>query len=86
MLLVLYLVMILIILKSAYNMKDTFGSLVCIGIFITLFSQFLINVGMNLGIMPVTGIPLPLVSYGGSSMISTLMLLGVFQSIWSVRR
>ena len=45
------------------------------------FSQFLINVGMNLGLMPVTGIPLPLVSYGGNSLIVSMFLLGLVQSV-----
>jgi len=56
-------------------------SLVCIGVFTQLFIQIVINIGMNLGILPVTGITLPLVSYGGSSVVSTFFSLGLVISI-----
>jgi rod shape determining protein RodA len=46
-----------------------------------LMFQVFVNVGMNLGIMPITGIPLPLISYGGSSVIVTFLALGLLQSI-----
>jgi rod shape determining protein RodA len=51
------------------------------GIAVALLFQTFVNVGMNLGIMPITGIPLPLVSYGGSSVLATLLAVGVLQSI-----
>ena len=47
-----------------------------------LMTQVFINVGGNLGIMPITGIPLPLMSYGGSSVVVTLLALGILQSIY----
>ncbi|MEX2028843.1 MAG: rod shape-determining protein RodA [Candidatus Curtissbacteria bacterium] len=62
---------------------EKFGQLVIIGAASFLTLQFMVNVGMNLGLLPVTGITLPLVSYGGSSLISTLFLLGV---VFSVKR
>ena len=51
------------------------------GIAVALLFQVFVNVGMNLGIMPITGIPLPLMSYGGSSILSTFLAIGVLQSI-----
>ncbi|MBD3366252.1 rod shape-determining protein RodA [candidate division WWE3 bacterium] len=70
------------ILYTASKSKDLLGHALVIGVFITLFSQFFINVGMNLGIMPVTGIPLPFMTYGGSSLITNLAMLGLVQSVW----
>lgn len=58
-----------------------FGQLIIVGTVSYFLLQFLINVGMNLGLVPVTGITFPLVSYGGSSLISTLFLLGIIFSI-----
>ena len=61
--------------------KNSYGTLVAGGIAVALLFQTFVNVGMNLGIMPITGIPLPLVSYGGSSVLATLLAVGVLQSI-----
>jgi rod shape determining protein RodA len=61
--------------------KNSYGTLVAGGIAVSLLFQVFINVGMNLGIMPITGIPLPLMSYGGSSVIATFLAVGVLQSI-----
>jgi rod shape determining protein RodA len=61
--------------------KNTYGTLVAGGIAVSLLFQVFVNVGMNLGIMPITGIPLPLMSYGGSSVIATFLAVGVLQSI-----
>lgn len=61
--------------------KNTYGSLIAGGIAAALLFQVFINVGMNLGIMPITGVPLPLMSFGGSSLISTMLAIGVLQSI-----
>jgi rod shape determining protein RodA len=62
--------------------KDLFGALVAGGIVAMLLFQVFVNVGMTLGIMPITGIPLPLMSYGGSSVVSTLLAIGLLQSIY----
>lgn len=61
--------------------KNAYGTLVAGGIAISLLFQTFVNVGMNLGIMPITGIPLPLLSYGGSSVLATFLAVGVLQSI-----
>lgn len=61
--------------------KNSYGILVAGGIAVALLLQVFVNVGMNLGIMPITGIPLPLMSYGGSAVIATFLAVGVLQSI-----
>jgi rod shape determining protein RodA len=61
--------------------KNLYGTLIAGGIAAALMFQVLVNVGMNLGIMPVTGITLPLMSYGGSSVLVTFMAIGLLQSI-----
>ncbi len=65
---------------------DNFGYLVCVGFLVMMFVQTFVNVGMNMGISPVTGIPLPLVSYGGSSIVSIFIGVSVLQNIFSRRR
>jgi rod shape determining protein RodA len=62
--------------------KDLFGALVAGGVAAMLMFQVFVNVGMTIGIMPITGITLPLMSYGGSSVISTLLGVGLLQSIY----
>jgi rod shape determining protein RodA len=61
--------------------KNLYGTLVAGGIAAMLMFQVFVNVGMSLGIMPITGIPLPLMSYGGSSVLATFLAVGVLQSI-----
>jgi rod shape determining protein RodA len=68
-------------LKIVTLSKNSYGTLVAGGIAVSLLFQVFVNVGMNLGIMPITGIPLPLMSYGGSSVIATFLAIGVLQSI-----
>jgi rod shape determining protein RodA len=65
--------------------KNVYGALIAGGIAAMLVFQVVVNVGMTMGIMPITGIPLPLMSYGGSSVLTTLMAIGLLQSIY-VRR
>lgn len=62
--------------------KDLFGSLVAAGVVAMLMFQVFVNVGMSIGIMPIAGITLPLMSYGGSSVITTLLAVGLLQSIY----
>jgi rod shape determining protein RodA len=69
---------IMAISRSAQN---NFARLVAAGFSVMIVSQIFVNIGMNLGILPITGLPLPFVSYGGSSMISLFTMLGVLQSI-----
>jgi len=68
-------------LKIVTLSKNSYGALVAGGIAVSLLFQVFVNVGMNLGIMPITGIPLPLMSYGGSSVLATFLAVGVLQSI-----
>ena len=62
------------------------GSTICFGIFGMFFFHFLENIGMTIGLMPITGIPLPFVSYGGSSMLTNFIALGIVLSISSRRQ
>lgn len=66
--------------------KNLFGALVAGGIVAMMMFQVFVNVGMNIGIAPITGIPLPLMSYGGSSVITTLLAMGLLQSIYAQGR
>jgi rod shape determining protein RodA len=61
--------------------RDTFGRLLCVGIASTLFLQTYINLGMQVGLMPVTGVVLPFVSYGRSSLISVMIAIGIIESV-----
>ena len=61
--------------------EDTFGLLISVGIFCMILFQTFQSVGMSTGIMPITGIPLPLISYGGSSVVSTFLGLGLVESV-----
>ncbi len=69
-------------LKIAQLARDYFGMFLATGIFAILFFHIFINIGMNLGIMPVTGIPLPLLSSGGTSVVVTLLSIGILESIY----
>lgn len=69
------------IFKIAVKSQSNFPRLFSIGLIILLISQIFINIGMNLGLLPVIGISLPLISYGGSSLIMTLLALGIVQNI-----
>jgi rod shape determining protein RodA len=73
------------ILLSGWHSPDRFGLLVAAGLASMVLFQLLVNVGMVVGIMPITGIPLPFVSYGGASLISVGLGLGILQSV-NVRR
>lgn len=69
------------ILVIGWGARDALGTLVAVGLASMILFQVLVNVGMVMGIMPVTGIPLPFITYGGSSMISLLFGMGILQSI-----
>jgi rod shape determining protein RodA len=73
-------------LRTLTVAKNLYGALIAGGITAMLMFQVFVNVGMTIGIMPITGIPLPLVSYGGSSVITTLMAIGLLQSIHAQAR
>lgn len=61
--------------------SDNFGYLVAVGIFVLFFVQMFVNVGMNVGVFPITGIPLPFLSYGGSSFVSSCIAVGILLNI-----
>ena len=82
----LFLTLLLRILKIATSAKDEFLSLVLIGILMIYFVHLVINIGMVVGIMPVIGIPLPFVSYGGSSLVVNMFLLGIVANIYRSRK
>ena len=65
----------------ATSAPDNFGYLIVVGVMLMFFVQVFENIGMNIGIMPVTGIPLPLLSYGGSSLITILASIGILSNI-----
>ena len=73
------------VLRSATVSPDRFGGLLAGGTFVMVLVQVVENVGMNIGLLPIAGIPLPLISYGGSATITTLAALGLVQSV-TVRR
>lgn len=69
------------ILAIGWGAEDAFGMLIAVGLASMILFQLLVNVGMVIGVMPVTGIPLPFITYGGSSLISLLVGLGILQSV-----
>ncbi|MBO8128592.1 MAG: rod shape-determining protein RodA [Peptococcaceae bacterium] len=84
-LLTLYFMLLYRGVQIAAQARDTFGTLIAIGIVSMLIFHIFVNIGMNIGIMPVTGLPLPYFSYGGSAMLADLIALGLLLNIW-VRR
>jgi len=69
------------VVMIAWRARDSFGSLIGIGLASMILFQLLVNVGMVSGVMPVTGIPLPFITYGGSSMVSLLFGMGILESV-----
>jgi rod shape determining protein RodA len=82
---VLFFVLLMQIVQNAQTSPDRAGMYICMGVGSLLLFHILVNVGMVVGRMPVTGIPLPLMSYGGSSIWSTFLMLGLVNSV-RVRR
>lgn len=70
------------LIKISIEAQDNFGKFLVLGISFTLFYHVIINVGMNMGIMPIMGIPLPFISYGGSSLLGFLIMIGIAQSVY----
>jgi len=69
------------VIAGAWRSRDPFGTMFCCGIATMIFFQLVVNVGMVIGVMPITGIPLPFVTHGGASLVSTAAGLGIIQSI-----
>jgi len=84
--LALYAVILFTGLRIAGQARDRLGKLVAVGVVTLIFSHVFINIGMNIRIVPVTGIPLPLLSYGGSSVLCSLIALGLMQNVHINRR
>jgi len=80
-LLVLYLILVLRGISIAYTSKDRLGSLIATGVVAMLSVYILFNIGMTVGLTPVVGLPLPLFSYGGSSMLATMAAVGLLVNI-----
>jgi len=82
----LYAVVLFTGLRIAGQARDRLGKILAAGIVTLLFSHIFINIGMNIRLMPVTGIPLPLLSYGGSSVLASLIALGMLQNVHIYRK
>ena len=83
--LLLYTILIARCLRTSWRAIDEFGRMIALGLSVLFFSHIFVNIAMTIGLLPITGLPLPLMSYGGSFMISTLLGLGLIQSIYQRR-
>jgi len=81
----LYLILFYRLIMLSKQSKDLYGSIITMGILAMILFHVIENIGMNMGLMPVTGIPLPFVSYGGTSLLSNLLGIGIVLSI-GIRR
>jgi rod shape determining protein RodA len=81
----LYVALLLGVTRAAIRAPDRFGRMLALGILGMLFSHIFVNIAMTIGVMPIIGLPLPLLSYGGSFMVCTMVALGLTQSIY-IRR
>ena len=77
-----YIVLIYTILRSAFLAQDSFARQSGIGIAVLIFVHLFINIGMSIGVTPITGLPLPFLSYGGSFVVSMMLALGFMQSVY----
>jgi rod shape determining protein RodA len=80
--LALFAIVVTIGMQTAVMARDRMGRLLCIGLTSMIFCHVFINIAMTVGLMPITGVPLPLLSYGGSFMVVTMSALGIIQSIY----
>lgn len=78
---ILFAMLLIRIISIAKTSKDSFGGLLCVGVFAMIFAHFVENIGMSMGLLPITGIPLPFISYGGSSMITNMIAMGLVMSV-----
>jgi rod shape determining protein RodA len=84
--LTLYAVVLFTGIRIAGQARDRLGKMIAVGVVTLIFSHVFINIGMNIRIVPVTGIPLPLLSYGGSSVLGSLVALGLLQNVYMYRK
>ena len=86
MLLTLYGFLIYKMISIARTSKDIFGSVICVGIVSYFLFAIFQNIGMTIGLMPITGITLPLISYGGSSLLTTVISVGLVINVGMRRK
>ena len=72
-------------LRVAAKSADRFGAMLAVGVSVLLMTHIFINIGMTIGITPITGLPLPFLSYGGSFMVVCFLMLGMVQSVFRHR-
>jgi rod shape determining protein RodA len=82
----LYFMVLITGIRIAGQARDRLGKLLAVGVVAMFFSHVFINIGMNIRLMPVTGVPLPLLSYGGSSVLCSLIAAGIMQNVYIHRR
>lgn len=78
---ILFLFLFLVGLRIASTARDKFGTLLCVGVLAYMFWHMAVNIGMVIGLLPIVGVPLPLLSYGGSSMLTTMAGMGLVSSV-----
>lgn len=84
--LILYFIILMRAFSIARRSSDTFGRMVCVGVIAWFSFQIFENIGMTMGLMPMTGVPLPFLSYGGSSMFATMIGFGLLQNVYQRNR
>ena len=72
--------------KIAAKSADRFGAMIAVGVSVLLMTHMFVNVGMTIGITPITGLPLPFLSYGGSFLVTCFLMMGVVQSVYRYRK
>jgi rod shape determining protein RodA len=80
-LLILFFILLYKIIKIARRSKDIFGNVICVGVFSSFLFSIIQNIGMTIGILPITGITLPFMSYGGSSLLTNFIALGLVLNV-----
>ncbi|NIA16992.1 MAG: FtsW/RodA/SpoVE family cell cycle protein [Planctomycetes bacterium] len=81
----LYAIIVMCGLEIAANNTDPFGKFIAVGVIVIIAIQVLVNVAMTIGLMPITGLTLPLVSYGGSSLVVNMMMIGLLNNVGRTR-
>ena len=84
--LLLFFILIINTIRIATLSRDRFGSLLCVGVSVIFLMHVVVNIGMTIGLMPITGLPLPYISYGGSFLISCFVLQALVQSTYRFRK
>jgi len=85
-LLTLYGILFIFGIRTALFAHDKWGRLLCVGVTSVIFFHVVVNIGMTVGLLPITGLPLPLVSYGGTCVLATMAELGIIQSVYARSR